>query len=233
MEKIPKYVCFTSMDKNFYNRCGKEMLLSFYQHWYPDFELYLYNEDFKPEESFCNLMGWNLGKNYENFQKRHTNNRVKTFAKKGFSIIHAMENINCEKLIWLDADTIIKTKIKKSKLDSLFPDNKISLHFGVNHFKNEKKYFSCETGFFILNKKHKNFYKFFNTYKNIYLYDLHKDLRRFYDGEVYGKTVQCLDHNEYIDLNINKKYKTPISKSELRHYIAHMKAGLKDKKNEV
>lgn len=227
---MTRYTFITSMNQRYYDLCGKDMLRSFERYWYPEFDLHIYNEDnFVPQETFCKLKGWNLGKDYINFQNLEKNNRVKTFAKKGFSIIDAMYSIECDRLVWLDADLIIKNKLKQSKLDELMPEDKLSLHFGVRHKKEEKTFFSCETGFFIINKKHKQYKEFCDEYKRIYTQRDNKNLRRFYDGEIYGKTVLKFSEEFMVDLNFHKKYKTPIGKSELRHYIAHRKAGLKYK----
>ena len=228
-----KYAFITSMDEKYYHRCGRRMIHSFEQYWYPSYKLNVYNENFDIIENCVNNLGWDLGEEYIRFQNTTKNQREKTFSKKAFSIIHAMENIDCDRLVWLDADLRINNKIKESFLDELLPQDKLSLHFGVWHSKNDKKYFSCETGFFILNKKHTQFENFKQVYKNIYVNKDRDNLRRFYDGEVYGKTVLQFDQDIMVDLNLNKKYKTPIGKSILRHYISHLKAGLKDKLNEI
>jgi len=65
-------------------------------------------------------------------------------------------------------------------------------------------------------------------YKTIYENDITHDLRRFYDGEVYGKTVEHMK-STYKVLNLNTgKFKTPIPRSVLAPYIDHLKAGAKD-----
>jgi hypothetical protein len=227
-----KYACITSMDEKYYHRCGKNMLVSYQAHWSNAIPLFVYNEnDFEPQEKSLTLAGWNLGLEYEKFQARWKNNRVKTFSKKGYSIIHAMQHLDCNNLIWMDADMIIKKPIDVDFLNKLMPKDHLGLHFGVTHKKNDKEYFSCETGFFILNKTHKLFNDFKDVYTNIYNNDNTTDLRRFYDGEIYGKTVLELKKKgaKFIDLNEGKKYKTPIPHSIMKDYFAHRKAGLKDK----
>ena len=223
-----KYAAITSMNDDYYNKCGKYMLDSYKQHWKHLMPLYIYNEDFSLNDKDLIEMGWTLGNDYDQFQTRHKNNRVKTFAKKGFSIINAMESINCDYLVWLDADIIIKDTI--DILDRIIKKNQLSAHFSVWHNKDGKEYHSCETGFFILNKKHEGFDEFYKTYKNIYLNDEVTGLRRFYDGEVYGKTVDLMSNKGFKMNNLNSgKHKTPIPRSILKDYIVHHKAGLKDR----
>lgn len=221
---------FTSMDKRYYDHCGKAMLESF-QSNFPKRKINLYNEGgFLPEVEKIKLMGWNLGAEYHSFIKRHhKNKKVVTFAKKGFSIIDAMSRIECDRLVWLDADSIIKMPIHSQLIKMMCPDDALSAHFKVNHVKNEKTYKSCETGFFILNKNHPAFAEFRKTYTDIYHNDDTKNLRRFYDGEVYGETVNRLEDKgiKMNDLNPGP-HKTPISRSLLNPYFQHFKAGLKD-----
>jgi len=222
---------FTSMDRKYYDHCGKAMLESFRLN-YPKMEINLYNEGgFKPEIDKCNLMGWNLGLAYLDFVKRHSKNKkVVTFAKKGFSIIDAMNNIECDRLVWLDADSIIRMPIHSQLINLMCPSDTLSAHFKVRHVKNEITYTSCETGFFILNTTHPNFDDFKNIYTNIYHKDESSNLRRFYDGEVYGETVVRLEDKgiKMMDLNPGP-HKTPISRSLIAPYFQHFKAGLKDK----
>ena len=223
-----KFACITSMSKSYYDRCGKYMLDSYRR--YCNIPLYLYNEDFTPDFP-QNLQGWNLGDDYLSFQTRWSKkSRVQTFAKKAYSIIDAMENIDTDYLVWIDADCVIKKDLTEKFLQNLVSGDILSTHFSVWHEENNKVYHSCETGFFILNKNHTLYNQFKDAYKNIYNQDLYQDLRRFYDGEVYGKVVSMFDQKYMNNLNSGKKkYKTPISKSILKDYIEHYKGkGLKD-----
>lgn len=224
------FAAITSMDENYYNHCGKAMLSSYKKNASHVFPLYLYNEDdFSVKVKTVETLGWNLGWEYESFQKRHTNIQVKRFAKKGFSIIKAMHEIDCDRLIWLDADTIIQQTIPKQLLELISSDDVLSAHFSVWHEKDDIEYHSCETGFFILNKNHTAFQEFRQVYQEIYEQDKTNGLRRFYDGEVYGKTVEILESKGHNMLNLNPgKHKTPISRSILAPYINHYKAGVKD-----
>jgi len=108
----------------------------------------------------------------------------------------------------------------------------LSTHFSVWHKKDGKEWHSCETGFFILNKTHPEFDTFYKTYRDIYVNDKNQDLRRFYDGEVYGKSVEILESagNKMMDLNPGR-HRTPIPRSILAPYLNHFKAGVKDRIN--
>lgn len=225
-----KYATITSMNDSYYHHCGRSMLKTYKKFWSHAIPIYVYNEDnFEVKVKTVTELGWNLGYEYLQFQQRHSNERVKTFAKKGFSIIHAMDNVDCERLIWLDADVMATSEISMQLLELITPNDVLSTHFSVWHEQDDKVYHSCETGFFVLNKTHKGYKDFCNTYKNIYFNDKTDSLRRFYDGEVYGKTVELMEAKGYKMLNLNPgSYKTPISRSVMAPYITHYKAGLKD-----
>lgn len=227
-----KVGCVTSMNRSYYDHCGKTMCNSFRKHWLSeDCRLHVYNEGlFQIKARGIIQAGWDLGEEYEKFQQRHTNSKVKTFAKKGFSIIHALEHMrnDYDRIVWLDADLILKKLMPVYFIDMMCPNDTLSAHFGVVHKKENREYFSCETGFFILNCKHPGFNKFLDTYKSIYVNDDCSNLRRFYDGEVYGEVVQRLKDYKMRELNPNYKYRTPIGHSVLEPYIDHLKAGLKD-----
>lgn len=228
------YAFMTSMDERYHDTYGKAMLKSYKLKQNNKIPLYIYNEFFEPKLSDgMVLQGWDLGEEYFNFLDRWDNKRVKIFARKGFSIIHAMNNIPCKKLIWLDADTVIKEEIPKQFLDLIAPDNVLSTHFGVQHSTDEGHFFSCETGFFILNKEHSMFPEFKKTYTEIYHKDKKDGMRRFYDGEIYGKTIKQMIAKgaEVMDLNPDSKYKTPIPKSIISPYIQHNKGGLKRRRD--
>lgn len=232
-----KYVAITSMNLEYYNHSGRAMIKSFSSRFDESIPLNIYNEDFHSIKfKNVNLMGWDLGDEYERFQQRWSDNsKICGFSKKAFSIIHAMNNIECDRIIWFDADIIVDNKIPLQLLELISPNNVLSTHYGVSHDwpsddNPTRKSFSCETGFFILNKQHKKFNDFKEIYTKIYINDLHSNIRRFYDGEVYGETVRLLEKSgaKMLDLNPGNIHKTPIPRSIMSPYISHHKAGLKD-----
>lgn len=226
-----RFALITSMDWPYFDHCGKLMVKSFERRW-RGLKLHCYNENFDFKTKRWVKMGFDLGPEYEQFHERwHTENRkITTFAKKAFSIIHAMEHIDCDWLVWADADSEATEDLPEQLLDLLTDEKNLSVHFGVKHTVDNVTYFSCETGFFMLNKNHELFDEFRKTYKEIYVNDDYKNLRRFYDGEVYGETVLRLQEKgaSMLDLNKGHRHKTPIPRSVLAPYLTHYKAGVKD-----
>jgi hypothetical protein len=82
----------------------------------------------------------------------------------------------------------------------------------------------------VINKTHPAFWEFYETYRDIYENDKTEELRRFYDGEVYGRTVEIMEQKGHTMMNLNRgRHKTPISRSVLSPYLTHFKAGVKDR----
>jgi hypothetical protein len=233
-----KIVCITSMDQAYYEKCGRACIESYGAYWPGDIPLYVYNEDMEepPKNKWTHYISWDdMPTEYFDFAQRGHGSRTMQFAKKAFGIIHAMNNIDCDRLIWLDADVVTTMSVNPQLLDMISPARVLSTHYGVNHewpsdADPDRISFSCETGFLILNKTHDMFSAFANRYLEYYNKELGKDLRRFYDGEVYGAVVAEMIKAgvEVMELNPGQRHKTPIPRSVMAPYIMHYKAGAKD-----
>ena len=238
---MKKIICITSMNQEYFDHVGRACIETYSKFWPQDIKMYVYNEYmpfFKKRKNVAEIQWSNLGQQFTDFCNRTENTRIVQFAKKAFPIIHAMENLDFDRLIWLDADVATKIPLNQQLLDMLSPDDVLSTHFGVNHEwptddDSERISFSCETGFFILNKQHPMFEEFKNRYTEYYLKDLGYSLRRFYDGEVYGAVVNELESQgaKMLELNPGYVHKTPIPRSILAPYLQHYKAGAKDTMN--
>ena len=226
---------FTSMSQAYYNNYGRYMIESYKKHMAAKMPLFVYNEDFSIGDSDIIELGWPMSQEYYDFQERWAGRpRISLFAKKGFSIIHAMENIDADKIIWIDADCQFSSAIHTRALEIMLNSEYAAGCFGVWHRKNDIEYYSCETGVFVLNKTHQDFPKFRDLYKDIYVNDRTENLRRFYDGEVFGATVKELSEQgvmiQDFSLMSGKRFKTPIKHSFLKDFIKHYKGkGLKDR----
>ena len=153
-----------------------------------------------------------------------------------YALVTSMDKkyfLHCGKLMissfekkWKNVDLDMNNQL----LELISDPRYLSVHFGVKHTMDDNTYFSCETGFFMLNTHHSLYKEFCETYKSIYVNDDNKNLRRFYDGEVYGETVLRMQDKgaDMLDLNKGHVHKTPIPRSILAPYIRHYKAGAKD-----
>jgi hypothetical protein len=229
-----KISVITSFNDYYYNLIGKYCVSSFLKNWPNEINLTCYVEDCKLEdhERIEEIPFSDLSPTYFEFQQSKFKDRVKTFAKKGYSIIHAMENIECDRLIWIDADVITHKPMSFDFIDTICSDSDLATFMGVVHEKENKRYFSCESSFFILNKRHNHFTDFRKRYREYYDDKITDNLRRFYDGEVLGATIKDLEHlGNMKDLNPSTAHKTPMGRSILKNNFIHYKAGLKEKSN--
>lgn len=228
-----KITCITSFDEVYYNHTGKIFLETWLKFWHKSFDLVVYVEDFKlPEDArYSQITFDELDHDYSVFQNEKHKPPTKRFAKKAYSVIHAMEHIDTDILIWLDADTVTKEQVTQDFFEDIIPNSCVSAHLGVLH--NMKKHdptsplkYSCETGFFALNKKHNLFNTFYKSYKDRYVNRNFSDLRRPYDGDVYGTVVEEIDKqfgsNCLNDINPDR-HRTPFDKCILKDKLYHFK----------
>lgn len=230
-----KIEVITSFNEYYYNLIGKESVDSWLEYWPKNLKLTCYVENFRlPEhERIIQIDFDQLPKEYFEFQNTEFNDRVKVFSKKAYSVIHAFENSTADRIIWMDADVITFNEIPINFLEKLCPDDTLATFMGVSHHKikgdkSSPLMFSAETGFFILNKNHHGFLEFSTRYREYYDKKITKNLRRFYDGEVFGAVAQEFK-NKYklFDLSktIEKEAKSPLKYTELGiKYIRHYKS---------
>jgi len=218
----------TSFNRSYYDRIGKYCVDTFDKYWPENIEMVCYTEDmdFESSKRVSNIDFSNMPTEYWSFQNSNHKSGVKKFAKKAYSIIHAMENLDADRLIWIDADCHTRTDFSHELIADLCPDDTLGTFMGVYHRKDGKTYFSAETGFFILNLNHIGFKSFAKRYRQYYDQNLAANLRRFYDGEVFGATVLDCKEFKFNDLtaNFTKQYKTPLKRTILGQYLDHYKA---------
>ena len=230
-----KIKVITSFDERYYNLIGKECVDTWLQYWPTELSLTCYVENFRLDnrKRIEQIDFDQLPAEYFEFQESKFNDRVKIFSKKAYSVIHAFENLDADRIIWVDADVITFNKIPLEFLENLCADDTLATFMGVYHHKikgdnTSPLMFSGETGFFILNKKHKGFKEFSNRYKEYYNKRITENLRRFYDGEVFGAVVEEFKEKyKFFDLSsvTEKKAKSPLKYTELgQKYIRHYKS---------
>jgi lipopolysaccharide biosynthesis glycosyltransferase len=225
----------TSFNQQYYDMIGQRCVETWADYWPLQCQLDCYVEgfDYESADPRINSIPFScLPPEYEEFQASELGGRVKIFAKKAYSIIHAFENVTTDRLVWLDADTVTTGMIPMLFLESLCPDDTLATFMGVWHNmdrddpSSELK-FSGETGVFVVNTQHPGFGEFAKRYTEYYNQRLHHNLRRFYDGEVFGAVVQELK-NQYkfrdLSAELKKAYNSPLKHTELGKYLIHYKS---------
>jgi len=225
-----KIEVITSFNKAYYDLIGKDCVETWLKYWPADLTLTCYVEEFSlPEHPRIKQISFdNLPKEYFEFQNT-TEKQIKKFGKKAWSFIHAMENSSADRIIWIDADVLTIKEFPKPLLLETLPSNVLSTHMGVTYDTTKEgipgRWFVPETGFFAVNTQHNLFEQFKKEYKRHYVEKDYKDLRRFYDNDVYGYVFEKLKApGNDLCKNFDKTYKTPLPKTILGSFLTHYKA---------
>jgi hypothetical protein len=223
---------FTSQSIEYFNSIGKYSLASVLKYLPEHTKITITTEDFSnfpklnPRINVLDLYSLNNG--FKEFEDRWTGKTMKkviSFAKKGHTILHAVENFKDDIMIWLDADAFIKQPITEEYFTKLLNGN-LSAHLGVMHDSGE---FCVESGFFVFDLKHSGREQFAKFYRNYYDNDLCENMGRFYDSNVHGHAVQDCEKIgiKFTEMNLKKKGNTPIRGSMVDSYAGHFKGKVK------
>lgn len=221
----------TSFDQKYHDIIGKDSVQSWLQHWPHHMTLTCYVENMRLQDhARVQQIGFDqLGSRYEDFQQVDFKGRVRTFAKKAFVLIHAMNHSTADRIMWLDADVLTIQPVDPVLLDQCMPDDVVSTHLGVTYTTDTQgqpgSWFVPETGVFALNTRHARFAEFRDEYTRRYHHRDFRGLRRSYDNDVYGAAIRDLDIPS-LDLcaELKKGYKTPLRHTVLGPYLHHYKA---------
>lgn len=225
------------------------MLLSWSKHWFNNSSLIVYGENFSVPNNIKQVINkdWNINckSQWENFARKTDIVLIKKFAKKGFSFLHAMKTIECDLLIWIDADILFYKNITKEQIQSLLPKNKLIAFFDTYYQQNpnytieeyldpNRTITAAESGFVILNKQHKHFKKYLKNYEDLYMADKKPYfLGNWYDGNVCaGAAFEfSSDIEDLSKLRTTNKTQTPLNRTWLAEYFNHQKGNVKNKIN--
>jgi len=221
----------TSFDQRYYDIIGRESLESWLRYWPADMCITVYVEELVlPHHPRVQQIGFDqLPPEYHAFQATPAKGRVHTFAKKAWCFIHAMMTSTADRIMWLDADVLTSDAIERSLLETIMPDSVLSTHMAVRYSHDKQgrsgSWLVPETGVFVINTQHKSFQQFRYEYRRRYVENNSGGLRRFYDNDVYGATLDTVNA-PVLDLcaALKKPYKTPLKHTVLGPYLHHYKA---------
>lgn len=223
--------CITSFNQPYWDLIGKDCVESFIKYWPTSIQLTCYVEDMElPNNSRFSVVPYcDFDYRYTEVQEKLANKSQQKFAKKGWSVIHAMETIKTDWLIWLDADVITQKPIPEKFFTSMLQNQYLSVYLGVKYDSDKQgnpgDWLVPETGFFAINLKHKNFDILYNEYMLRYVNQNFADLRRGYDNDVFGAALLKANSLNYdLCANLKKPYKTPMKHTILGEYLQHWKA---------
>jgi hypothetical protein len=223
----------TSMNQRYYDLIGKDCVDSFLRHWPSSHGLTVYVEHMVlPVDERIKIIDFDdLEPDYTVFQADpDCNQSEKKFAKKAYTIMHAMHHSKADWIVWLDADVISVADMPEQLWTALLDQQHLSLYMGVNYTsdKSGKKgaWLVPETGVFAVNTRHPDFATLRDEYCRRYRERDRSGLRRFYDNDVLGVAIRAVPNATHRDLcaGFLKPYKTPLPHTVLGKYLIHFKA---------
>jgi hypothetical protein len=221
------------------------MLESWKKYWESG-KLLVYAEDIdlSPHEKIV-ILDWKSKcfEDWNTFQTKTGDSSTKKFAKKGFTFLNALENVKTDYLIWLDADLLFHKSFSYENLKKILPEEKLIGYFDVfyQEFPNytpfeylnikNRKHMAAESGFVIINCKHKNFSEYTKNYRTLFESDSTPDVCvHWYDGEVVAESARFfLDQVQDLSLlRTTNKTQTPLNKTWMSEFFTHQKGKSKD-----
>tara|TARA_R100001163_G_C5064872_1_gene202615 strand:- start:443 stop:1276 length:834 start_codon:yes stop_codon:yes gene_type:complete len=252
---MKRYTVITTFNQAGLDKYGQRMIETFEQHWPDEVDLIVYTENCTPRITKSNVTCIDLianSKHCKRFIKRHKDNPEANgglgphneriwkpnkhfkwqglrFSYKVFSIYHAMQNIETEWVIWLDADTLTHSTITMRFLDSVSPINCVATHLG----RGERYHSEC--GWVGYNRTNPVCVNFVEDFANMYIKDTMFNEKEWHDSYLfdvvrkrYRDTKGAIFHNLNPDPDLKGLAGHPFVNSELGKYMDHMKG---DRKN--
>ena len=223
---------YNSQSFDYFDRLGKYCLASVLKYLPQDTKITVTTEDIanwpklNPRINLVDLYSVNNGfKQFQDRWHKQTSGKVINFAKKGYTILHAMETFQEDLLVHMDADAFVRVPLDHNYFAQLVGNN-LAAHLEI---ENDGDEFVIESGFFIMNHNHLGIKDFAKVYRDIYDNDRCQGMGKYYDGNVHGATIKQLkqlDH-KFNNLNLRKKGNTPMRGSVIDKTIGHFKGKVK------
>lgn len=233
-----KYIAITTFNKPYYDNMAHKMVETYLKFWPKDIPLYVYTEDMKLPVQAENLKELDIYENcpgLKEFLDWRGDHFTRGMAFKTYSFISAFKNIECDVIIYLDADSVTYKTITREFLDSLLPNKELTAYMGVTMNKgkwqgNETE--NAETCIYLFNKQHAGAKQFMDHYEYIYESREIDDRQRFkkpHDTWAFTECVQRALANGHLinDLHPTRKAHSPLKETVLGDYFRHFKGARK------
>ena len=248
-----KYTVITTFHQAGLELYGQKMIDTFEQYWPESVDLVIYAENCSPVVRKSNVRVVDLlevSKECRRFVKRHRDNpeahgglgphnehdwtekksfkwQAVRFCYKVFAVKHALNNIDSDWIIWLDADTQTHSTIPESWLPTVCPDPYL-----ISYLGRTDRYHS-ECGWVGYNKQHPQGVAFANEFARMYEEDEIFNHREWHDSYIWDVVRRRFQDQgaEFFDLNPEPDTKGiaghPFINSELGKYMDHKKGDRK------
>ena len=247
---MKRYTVITTFNQQGLDKYGQRCISTFEQFWPAEVDLVVYTEKCTPRITKPNVKCIDLianSKHCKRFIKRHKDNPEANggigphneriwkpnkhfkwqglrFSYKVFSIYHAMQNIDTEWVIWLDADTLTHSTVTMDFLDSVSPKDCVVTHLG----RGDRYHSEC--GWVGYNKTNPMCSDFVEDFASMYKNDTMFDYPEWHDSylfdvqrKLYRDNRGAQFHNLNPDPDLKGLAGHPFVNSELGKYMDHMK----------
>ena len=247
---MKRYTVITTFNQQGLDKYGQRCISTFEQFWPAEVDLVVYTEACTPHITKPNVKCIDLianSKHCKRFIKRHKDNPEANgglgphneriwkpnkhfkwqglrFSYKVFSIYHAMQNIDTEWVIWLDADTLTHSTVTMDFLDSVSPKDCVVTHLG----RGDRYHSEC--GWVGYNKTNPMCSDFVEDFASMYKNDTMFDYPEWHDSylfdvqrKLYRDNRGAQFHNLNPDPDLKGLAGHPFVNSELGKYMDHMK----------
>ena len=220
----------TSQHKPYYDMIGKDCIVSFLKYWPKEVSLELWAEGFVPDIEDPRLIIKDFNKinpRFENFKKlmfsSTSNEKVlskKTFWLKGHVVLTALEEFTDEVFIWLDSDVITHDHITLDYLNSLIPEDVLSVDIPAGGKGKDKE---AETGFFALNLKVPQSKSVIEYYRDYHTSNKMLSTPRYMETSVWWSAIKNAESDgaKTNHLKSSKDHLMPFMYTELASYMRH------------
>lgn len=248
-----KYTVITTFHQAGLELYGQKMIDTFEQHWPESVDLVIYAENCSPVVRKSNVRVVDLlgvSKECRRFVKRHRDNpeahgglgthnqgdwtekksfkwQAVRFCYKVFSVEHALNNINSDWIIWLDADSKTHSSISLEALAKVCPDNSDFSYLG----RTDRYHSEC--GWVGYRKGGNHAINFANRFAGMYIADEIFNYREWHDSYIWDIVRKEFQQKGAVFHDLNPEPDTkglaghPFINSELGKYLDHMKGDRK------
>ena len=223
---------YTSQSLAYFDSIGKHSLASALEHLPSDTGITVTTEDFQefpslnPRIRVQDLYALDNGfREFETRWRGRTMAKVINFAKKGYTVLWALEHSDADVMVWLDADAYFERSVDQDWVVNLLRGN-LGAQMGVTHDDGE---FTVESGFFVMDLRHPGRADFARCYRDYYDNDRCERMGRFYDSNVHGHALRDCERlgHAFTEMNLRQKGNTPLKGSMIHGWVGHFKGKVK------
>lgn len=219
---MEKYIWISTINDDLYKKHYGDAIRSW--HNLPGRKILFFDGKFPTDIPFIELIDyWSVIDKNNNWFTKKQSKKIVRLSYKAWIIHWALKNLNCERLIFIDADITANKDLPENLIsnhDNLW--STLCFNYSANHDWAEYGH-QVESGLQIFNKTHKDIDKFADKYISYYTTGEVYNLPRAYDNWI---SADMLKYFPVDNLVIDPTIKRNISEDTMKHtrfanYLTH------------